>query len=555
MEKDKILVAQIPMLTGAVEENSLYIQKIIKEADRSDMELVVFPEMTITGYPLEDLADNPDLRKQSMKAIKKIAELYDKGILKTPAIVGSLYMTDDLHGGEVPVNAAIVFQPNAEPKIFPKNILPNEGVFDEERNFKAAYETHAHDKEASPIIDINGSKVGVMICADMWEPAQWPFNSFILGTADIIVIINGSTYEIGKQLERISAANTLSEQSQADVLYVNRVGGQDEVVFDGQSFYVTYSSRKVKVFPAFQTTVGSVDSMSSYTPVGDNKDLMYEEVWNALVLGLRNYAEECGFKKVVLGVSGGIDSAIVGALAADAVGGENIIAISMPSPFSSVGSLTDAKELADRHNMEYQVKPITDMMKAFHESIYDLEGVPAENLQSRLRGIILMAASNSRGALTLACGNKPELAVGYSTIYGDSVGGYAPIKDIPKTLVWELARWRNRNAVAKGDTNVIPSSSIDKPASAELAPGQEDEKDLPAYPLLDRILKMYVDDNLPYWEIVELTKDKEVVDRVIKLVKNAEWKRRQYPIGTNVNHHSFGKDRRIPIMSSFANSK
>ncbi len=554
MRKDKILVAQIPMLTGAVKENSLYIQKIIKEADQGGMELVVFPEMTITGYPLEDLADNPDLRKQSMEAIEEMAGLYDKGVLKTPAIVGSLFITDDINGCKVPVNAAVVFQSNVGPKIFPKNNLPNEGVFDEERNFKAAFETRLYDKTSSPTIEINGNKIGVMVCHDMWEATQWPFVSFTADSADIIVVINGSPYEMDKQLQRISFANKLSEQSHADVLYINRVGGQDEVVFDGQSFYVTYGNSEIKAFPAFQIVVGSADSMLNYVPHGDNKDLAYEEIWNALVMGLRSYTKKCGFKKVVLGVSGGIDSAVVGALAADAIGGENIIAISMPSPYSSVGSLDDAKELADRHGMEHQVKPISDMMKTFHESTYDLEGISAENLQSRLRGIILMAASNSRGALTLACGNKTELAVGYSTIYGDSVGGYAPIKDISKTLVWELARWRNRNAVAKGDINAIPYSSIDKPASAELAPGQEDEKDLPAYPLLDSVLNMYIDENLPYQKIVELTKDKEVVDRVIKLVKNAEWKRRQYPIGIKVTRRSFGKERRIPIMNSFTNS-
>ena len=563
LSAEDVIVAQIPLVVGGIETNLNNIIETIQETDNAgNAKLIVFPEMTITGYPLEDLADNKDIRSAASQAIRRIHRLYQENELKTPSIVGGLHVVQMLNGVEAAVNAAFFFQANGNYEIFVKNNLPNTGVFDEERNFISSQETPQHKGPFAPTIEIDGSKVGVMICHDMWEPAAWPFNSFTPDSVDLTVVINGSPYEFNKQNKRLELARQLAEQSHAPVLYVNRVGGQDEIIFDGQSFYIDTTGSAVQ-FPAFVKTIAAVSEMQKGISAWGTADPsaqypetpeQYSELWDALVIGLRDYTLSCGFKKIVIGVSGGIDSALIGALAAEAVGGKNIIAISMPSPYSSQGSLDDAEALAMRHGMDYRVMPITPMMETFNNDVYKLSGVPAENLQSRLRGLILMSISNQESALTLACGNKTELSVGYSTIYGDSVGGYAPIRDLPKTTVWGLARWRNELAVTEGKAVVIPENSIEKPASAELAPGQVDENELPPYEVLDDMLDMYIRQGLTYWTIAN-KHGQERANWLMRAVKNAEWKRRQYPIGLKVTALSFGKERRMPIMNSWKNQR
>lgn len=528
----KIALAQINTIVGKISYNTSLIREAVDNASKQGVDLVAFPEMTLVGYPIEDLALRSSLRQSSETALIQLAKDLDTdGHGSIAVLVGYLGEND----GKATNSAAVLRHGKVE-QTYSKRHLPNYGVFDEKRLFTPG--------EGHLVVEVAGDRIGVAICEDIWQ-ANGPAE-VLAGQIDLLLVLNGSPYEIGKRDARKRIATRVAEIAGAPVAYVNLVGGQDDLVFDGSSFVITPEGEVLAQANSFEDDLlfwaADTTARISVQPEGD------EEVYKALVLGLRDYALKNGFKSTILGLSGGIDSALVAAIAADALGGNNVIGISMPSAYSSEHSKSDAVDMAERIGADYRVQPIGHLVDAFMSGL-PLDGVAEENLQSRLRGMTLMAISNSEGHLVLATGNKSELAVGYSTIYGDAVGGYAPIKDIPKSRVWGLSNWRNEFAVSQGEVPPIPENSITKPPSAELRPGQEDTDSLPPYDLLDAVLEGYVEQRLSRAELVEAGHDTAIVDRVLSLVDRAEWKRRQYPPGVKITALSFGRDRRVPITN------
>ncbi len=475
----------------------------------------------------------------------------------------------DADGG--PRNAAAFLLGGRVVARYFKYHLPNYGVFDERRYFVPGTEL--------AVVRYRGADIALTICEDLWQDGG-PFTVAGAAGVGLVLNINGSPYERNKDDVRLPLLQRRAAEAGAPVLYVNMVGGQDELVFDGDSMVVAADGTVLMRAPQYvegvyyvdvavadapaqppavvgaAMTVHRVDTgVPAAAPVGPAPPLLVAErisdeaeVWGALVIGLRDYVHKNRFGSVVLGVSGGIDSAVVAAVAADAIGGANVHGISMPSAYSSDHSRSDAAELAQRIGAHYRVVPIAPMVDGFVAAL-ELTGLAEENVQARVRGTTLMAISNAEGHLVLATGNKSELAVGYSTIYGDAVGGFAPLKDVPKTLVWALARWRNAVAESRGEVPPIPAASITKPPSAELRPGQLDTDSLPDYDVLDAILARYVDLDAGVEQIAAEGFDPELVRRVARLVDGAEWKRRQYPPGSKISFKSFGRDRRLPITN------
>ncbi len=534
----RIALAQIDTCVGDLAGNAERILDATVTAARAGARLVAFPEMTMTGYPIEDLALRDSFARAAQTALEGLlAALTERGLDDVVVVLGTLGRTD----ADRPTNQAVVLHGGRVVARYDKHHLPNYGVFDEFRIFAPG--------DAGCVVDVDGRRVGVVICEDIWiDGGPLP----AMGDADLLVVLNGSPYEEGKVHVRAELAARRAAEVGAPVAYVNMVGGQDDLVFDGGSFVVGADGTVLARSPQFvQDTLvwdlpddgAPAEPGTIAPPLGAD-----EEVYSALVTGLRGYAQKNGFRSVALGLSGGIDSALVAAIAADALGGENVVGVSMPSRHSSDHSKDDAADLAKRLGADYRVQPIAPMVEAF-EGQMDLPGVAGENLQSRMRGVILMALSNVEGHLVLATGNKSELAVGYSTIYGDAVGGFAPIKDVDKSRVWELARWRNQAALDAGLIPPIPESSITKPPSAELAPGQLDTDSLPPYHLLDEVLDAYVEHAEGRAELLARGFDAAVVDRVLQLVDRAEWKRRQYPPGPKVTALAFGRDRRLPVTN------
>jgi NAD+ synthase (glutamine-hydrolysing) len=521
--------------------------------------------MTITGYPPEDLVLRHSFRAASGAALEKLAEdLGAAGLGETAVIVG--YLDDD--GGAR--NAAAFVHRGAVVARYFKHHLPNYGVFDERRYFVPG--------DRFVVVRHLGTDIALTICEDVWQDGG-PFTVAGAARAGLVLNINGSPYERNKDDLRLPLLQRRAAEAGAPVLYVNTTGAQDELVFDGDSMVVARDGRVLMRAPQFaeglyyadvevadalaeppdvvsaemtvvreDTGVTTAAPIITGVPVIADRIRDEEEVWGALVTGLRDYTVKNGFRSVVLGMSGGIDSAVVAAIAADAIGGGSVYGVSMPSSYSSEHSRSDASDLAVRIGAHYRVVPIAPMVDAF-VSAMGLTGLAEENVQARVRGTTLMALSNAEGHLVLATGNKSELAVGYSTIYGDAVGGFAPIKDVPKSLVWAIARWRNAVAEALGETPPIPPNSISKPPSAELRPGQLDTDSLPDYDVLDAVIHRYVDGDAGVDEIVAEGFDPELVRRVAQLVDRAEWKRRQYPPGPKISLKSFGKDRRLPITN------
>lgn len=515
----KVTIAQINSTVNKTTDNTKRIKKIITDAPDS---LIIFPEMAVTGYPLNDLSNDSDVRKSSYENLEDIINT-SRGLGKD-IIVGHLggNLSDTL-----PTNAVTALI-NGEVYTGSKKALPTYDVFDEKRLF-------ATDDTPFVYFTRDGLTHGVMICEDLWdiETRQQ------IKPVDVLIVINGSPYEKGKALVRRQMMTCAMESTQASYgVYVNLVGGQDELLFDGGSFAIRRENNEFLFSKTvrFTESIATVD-VTSFKPAHEEDDdaaSMYE----AAVLGLRDYVRKNRMKSVLLGVSGGIDSALVAAIAADAIGGENVYGISMPSKFSSEGSKTDAKLLMKNIGGHYREIPIKDMFDTFMSS-YVAEGIAQENLQARLRGVILMTVSNQEGHLVLAPGNKSELAVGYSTIYGDSVGGYAPIKDAYKVEVYAMARYRNLISP------VIPVDSIEKVPSAELREDQVDSESLPPYELLDAILTDYIDNKLAHSAVVARYGD--VAEEMIAKVNRAEWKRRQYPIGPKFSKTAFGRGRNVPI--------
>ncbi|MCI9888767.1 NAD+ synthase [Micrococcales bacterium 31B] len=530
-----LALAQVNATLGDFAANAALVFDYVDRAAARGVDLVAFPEMVLTGYPVEDLALRGSFVRASQQTLAEVAAtLAERGHGALPVVVGYL----DANAEGRPQNCAAVLREGRVETTYVKHHLPNYGVFDEFRIFASGSEART--------FDVRGHTVALAICEDLWQDGGPVAQTRELG-ADLLLVLNGSPYERDKDDLRLSLCQRRAAEAGCPLAYVNLVGAQDDLVFDGDSLVVDAAGTMLARAQQFHEELLVVDlAATPSAPAARLDDTA--EVYQALVVGLRDYVVKNGFSSVVLGLSGGIDSALVAAIAADAIGGENVYGVSMPSMYSSEHSKDDARDSAERIGLNYQVQPIAGLVTPFVEQL-GLTGVSEENVQARCRGVILMGLSNQHGHLVLATGNKTELAVGYSTIYGDAVGGYAPIKDCPKTLVWDLARHRNRLAEAEGKTAPIPENSITKPPSAELRPGQVDQDSLPPYPELDAVLEGYVTHAQGRDELIAAGHDAECVDLVLRLVDRAEWKRRQYPPGPKVSAIAFGRDRRLPITS------
>ncbi len=551
--KLRLALAQINPTVGDLVGNAALITQSVNQAVAAGAHIAIFPEMVLTGYPVEDLALRPSFQVASKSALTALATQLDKSIV---SIVGYLDQVDGK-----PQNMVAVIAGGQVKARYAKCHLPNYGVFDEFRNFVAG--------DATLVVRIHGIDVGIAICEDLWIDGGITAQ-LAERTPGLVIVPNGSPYERAKDDVRLALVTKRAREAKAPLAYVNMTGGQDDLVFDGDSIVVNSDGAVIARAPQFEDGVMIVDvdvAPGTSTPdviisedsveiakpsipgiahrLGDE-----EEMWNAIVVGLRDYVTKNGFTSVLVGLSGGIDSALVAALAIDALGPDRVHGVAMPSKYSSEHSIEDAQLMAANTGLCFNIIEIQKMIDAFLKEV-ELTGLAEENVQARVRGTTLMGLSNQYGHLVLATGNKSELACGYSTLYGDAVGGYAPIKDIYKTDVWALSRWRNQVAKDAGEVPPIPERSITKEPSAELRPDQKDSDSLPEYEVLDKVLKAYVDDDLGRDALIAAGFDKALVMRVISMVDRAEYKRRQYPPGTKVSKRAFGKDRRLPMTSKW----
>ena len=557
----RVALAQINPTVGDLKKNADLISKHAFDAANAGAVIVVYPEMILTGYPVEDLANRESFRAASIAAVNELAaRINNEGNGDLTLLVGYLGQSE---AGK-PQNCVAVIYRGEIVATYIKHHLPNYGVFDEYRNFTPG----AH----SLVIRVCGVDIGLAICEDIWQSGG-PVAELAKRNIGLLLVPNGSPYEVNKNDARLSLVKQRAIEVGAPLAYVNMTGAQDDLVFDGDTIVVSGSGDLIARAPQFEDGLMVIDldvKLASSDPdliISAAPNLKYkkivpgvarrlgdlEQIWQGLVIGLRDYVLKNNFKSVVLGISGGIDSALVAALAADAIGADKVHGIAMPSKYSSEHSLSDAKELASNIGLNYRIIEITPMVANLIENLR-VDGLAEENLQARVRGLTLMALSNQEGHLVLATGNKSELAVGYSTLYGDAVGGFAPIKDLYKTQVWQLATWRNELAMLQGQTPPIPESSIKKEPSAELAPNQKDSDSLPEYKLLDQILSIYIDEDGGRPAALAAGFDPLLVDKVVGLVDRAEYKRRQYPPGTKISSRAFGKDRRLPITSHWRES-
>ncbi|MEW2525967.1 NAD+ synthase [Streptomyces sp. NPDC047071] len=580
MPQLRLALNQIDSTVGDLTKNADAVLRWTRHSAEQGAHLVAFPEMALTGYPVEDLALRSSFVEASRQALRALAvRIRDEGLGELPVVVGYLDRSDEAkprygQPAGAPRNAAAVLHRGEAALTFSKHHLPNYGVFDEFRYFVPG--------ETLPVVRVHGVDVALAICEDLWQDGGRVPAARTAG-AGLLLSINASPYEQNKDDQRLELVRKRAQEAGCTTAYLAMTGGQDELVFDGDSIVVDKDGEVVARAPQFtegcvvldlelpaaaaQAPSGVVDDglriehvtlsaepLAPYEPehTGTYAERLDddEEVYSALVVGLRAYVQKNGFRSVLIGLSGGIDSALTAALACDALGAENVYGVAMPSRYSSEHSLADAAELARRTGLDFRTVPIAPMFDAYMESL-GLTGLAEENLQSRLRGTMLMALSNQEGHIVLAPGNKSELAVGYSTLYGDSVGAYGPIKDVYKTSVFRLAKWRNRAAAERGGTPPIPENSISKPPSAELRPDQVDTDSLPDYPVLDAILERYVDRDEGAEAVVAAGFDAELVARTLRMVDTAEYKRRQYPPGTKISPKGFGKDRRLPITNAW----
>ena len=543
----RIALAQTNAIVGDLEGNlRTCLDRVVTAAERGAA-LVVFPEMMASGYPIEDLATRESFLNDSVEAVKQFAiELNERGlgqvvvVLGTPAIVAKEHRSP----WAIAQNAAVIIRDGKVWAGYAKHHLPNYSVFDEYRIFIPG------DQLIS--FELGELKFSILICEDIWQEGG-PVAKLREEKSDVALVLNGSPFEIDKDDRRVELVKNLAEKQNVAVAYVNLVGGQDDLVFDGDSLMVDANQKLIGRGKQFEEDLLLFDIESKTSVVAASELATHKlddnwQIWNALVLGLRDYVNKNNFKSVILGLSGGIDSAVCAALAVDALGSHRVFGVSMPSKHSSDHSKSDAFDLAKRINI--RTEAIKSAVKDLEKQL-KLKDIAAENLQARVRGTILMSLSNQEGHLVLTTGNKSELAVGYSTIYGDSVGGFAPLKDVAKTLVWQLAKWRNEFATQQGQGQPIPENSISKPPSAELRPGQVDQDSLPDYSILDEILDAYIEQKLGREQIKAMGFDAAIVDKIVGLVDRAEWKRRQGAIGPKITGMAFGRDRRLPITNRY----
>ncbi|MFF8639675.1 NAD+ synthase [Streptomyces sp. NPDC015345] len=578
MPQLRLALNQIDSTVGDLAGNAEAIVHWTRHSAEQGAHLVAFPEMALTGYPVEDLALRSSFVQASRDALHALAaRLRDEGFGELPVVVGYLDRTEEAkprygQPAGAPRNAGAVLHRGEVVLTFSKHHLPNYGVFDEFRYFVPG--------ETLPVLRVHGVDVALAICEDLWQDGGRVPATRSAG-AGLLLSINASPYEQNKDDQRLELVRKRAQEAGCTTAYLAMIGGQDELVFDGDSIVVDKDGEVVARAPQFAEGCVVLDlelpAAAPVPPSGVVDDGLRiehvtvseeplpayeaeltggyaerldddEEVYSALVVGLRAYAAKNGFSSVLIGLSGGIDSALTAAIACDALGARNVYGVAMPSRYSSEHSIGDAEELARRTGLNFRTVPIAPMFDAYMGSL-GLTGLAEENLQSRLRGTMLMAISNQEGHIVLAPGNKSELAVGYSTLYGDSVGAYGPIKDVYKTSIFRLAEWRNRAAQERGQTPPIPENSISKPPSAELRPDQVDTDSLPDYPVLDAILELYVDRDQGADAIVAAGFDRELVTKTLRMVDTAEYKRRQYPPGTKISAKGFGKDRRLPITN------
>jgi NAD+ synthase (glutamine-hydrolysing) len=575
----RLALAQLNVTVGDIAGNADAILRWAQHAADRGAHVVAFPEMALTGYPVEDLALRTSFVDASRAAMDDLAaKLAAAGLGNLTVICG--YLDRDPEGYDrlgrpkgSPQNAAAIVHGGRVVARAVKHHLPNYGVFDEYRYFVPG--------DTLQVVTVHGIDIAVVICEDLWQEGG-PVRATRAAGAGLLLAINASPYERTKDDERLKLVTRRAREAMCPLAYVNMVGGQDELVFDGDSIVVDESGTVVTRAPQFSEGLLTVDldlagttrGADEYagirierTVISDRPLPPYQparsgiaprldeeaEIYTAIVTGLRDYVEKNGHRSVVVGLSGGIDSALTATIACDALGPENVYGVSNPSKYSSEHSKVDAAELAERTGLNFRVIPIEDIKEAFLRQL-PLTGVADENLQARIRGMIWMSIANQEGHLVLASGNKSELAVGYSTIYGDAVGAYAPLKDVPKTWVWRLARWRNQRARELGETPPIPERSITKEPSAELRPGQRDTDSLPPYEVLDDVLDDYVEQDASAADLVAAGFDPDLVERVIRMVDAAEFKRRQYPPGPKITFKAFGRDRRLPLTNRWRES-
>ena len=530
----KIALAQTPFFVGDIAKNiKTIVESALYARDELGAELIVFPELTVTGYPAEDLLFRSDFINQANNAIYEIAEQ----VTDIALVIG--YPERD---GDTLYNSAVVINQGAIVTTYRKQALPNYGVFDEVRYFSA--------RDAVCLFEFNGAVIGLTICEDVWREGMVAQNK--AAGADLLLTLNASPFQSGKILQREEIVCKQAQAAQLPIVYVNQIGGQDELIFDGASFVVNQSGEIVFRAEEFKAQISVVEFVDG-EPVKTTCAPLYQEVssdYQALVLGVKDYVTKNGFQGAILGLSGGIDSALVLALAVDALGADKVEAVLMPSRYTQEMSVEDAELEANALGVKYHLVPIEPAVTAFTGMLADIfvgtkKDATEENIQARCRGVILMAMSNKQGKILLTTGNKSEMSVGYATLYGDMAGGFAVIKDVAKTLVYRLCRWRNaRNPD-------IPERILTRPPSAELRPDQKDQDSLPPYDVLDPVIAAFMEDDQTPAQIIARGFRAEDVKRVVELIKRNEYKRRQAPVGIRITHRSFGKDWRYPITSRY----
>ncbi|MFM6108262.1 MAG: NAD+ synthase [Sphaerospermopsis kisseleviana] len=552
----KIAIAQLNPIIGDLTGNTQKILEVAQQAAANNVRLLLTPELSLCGYPPRDLLLNPSFVKSMDITLKKLAQDLPANLA---VLVGTVVKNKDAHitGGKTLFNSIALLEAGKIKQYFYKRLLPTYDVFDENRYFEPGLQANYFALD-----DIN---IGVTICEDLWNDEEFwgkrhyavnPIADLSILGVDLIVNLSASPYTVGKQKLREAMLKHSAANFQQSIIYTNQVGGNDDLIFDGRSFAVNNQGEIICRAKGFETDFLTIEfdeqmrdlQLDSISPVYESED---QEIWQALVLGVRDYVKKCRFSQIVLGLSGGIDSALVAAIATTALGKENVLGVLMPSPYSSEHSVSDALKLGENLGIKTQILPIGELMQSFDHTLADLFtgtefGIAEENIQSRIRGTLLMGISNKFGHLLLSTGNKSEMAVGYCTLYGDMNGGLAVIADVPKTRVYSICNWLNTHH----QKEIIPQHIITKAPSAELKPGQVDQDSLPAYDILDDILERLINKHQSAGEIVNAGHDQVIVNRVLKLVSIAEFKRRQAAPGLKITDRAFGTGWRMPIAAN-----